>query len=344
MTTEVPYKDFSREVFERSAARSTPLVKAHFEITYRCNLHCVHCYTDPFNAPAALREELSYAEILKILDDLFAHGVLWLTLSGGEAMVHPRFKDIYRAAKARGFIVSLLSNASVVTDAVADFLADDPPFQLEVSVHGATASVYDRVTQVPQAHALFRQGLRRLLDRKLPVRLKTNALTLNQKDLGALRAFVEDLGLEFNLYTVIYPRLNGDLSSTTYRLTPDEIVALEQPARQASHGSRPVDARLYRCGCGTSSVTINPYGWLRPCTFTTEPRYNLRELSVREAFDQLAAAIDAARYTGESACRQCPVHVYCEKNPAMALVEAGSVEAPVPHFCELAYKRHDLSI
>ena len=101
----------------------------------------------------------------------------------------------------------------------------------------------------------------------------------------------------------------------------------------------PPSDRLFRCGCGTNSATISPYGILRACTFTTWPEYDLRTLSVREAFSRLVEKINEARYAGQTPCRSCPVTRFCEKNPVSALHEAGSMEAPVEYFCDVAYGR-----
>ncbi len=349
MIQEQAYGRFSESVFLREGPLPS-LIKAHFEITYRCNLRCVHCYTDPFNNAGDLSRELTVEGIIRILDELAAAGVLWLTLSGGEALTHPRFQEIYKAARARGFLISLLSNATLITDSVISFLRDDPPFQLEVSMHGASAVVYNQVTQVSGSYERFREGIEKILRAGLPLRLKTNALTLNRQELPAIKTFVESLGLTFSLDSSIHPRLNGDTSSTAYRLSAEKILRLEygdserprdgclaRPNGDAGVG--PTDNRLFRCGCGTTSVTINPYGILRACTFTTWPSYDLRSVSVGEAFQQLSAAIRAAVYTGESPCRICPATAYCDKNPITAGYEVGSMQAPVPHFCELAYGR-----
>lgn len=68
---ERPYSEFSRRVWERSAQRENPLpTRVQFEITYRCNIHCVHCYTDPFNTPAHLRRELTLDQMLGLFDPL----------------------------------------------------------------------------------------------------------------------------------------------------------------------------------------------------------------------------------------------------------------------------------
>ncbi|OGX45058.1 MAG: hypothetical protein A3G38_02555 [Omnitrophica WOR_2 bacterium RIFCSPLOWO2_12_FULL_51_8] len=327
--------------------------RAQFEITYRCNIHCVHCYTDPFNTPGQVRRELAFEEILRIFDELREAGVLWMLLTGGEAVVHPRFKEIYREAKTRGFIVSLFSNGTTITDDMADFLASDPPFQLEVSCHGATNSVFDQITQIPGSFLRFQEGIRRILARGLPLKIKTKAMKENRHELMKIKEFIEGLGLDFNPNTTIQPRLNGDLSSTDHRLLPDEIVELEFgnfldaeekacSPKEEKHSSEtflqpPSHDRLFRCGCGTNAVVINPYGVVRSCTFTTRPAFDLKEMTLQSAWEKLVHEIRNARYAPEVPCRVCPVYLLCGKNPAMAVHEAGSVQAPVEHFCGVAY-------
>lgn len=354
--SEEPYGAFSQRVFGRGVSTRTP-IRAQFEITYRCNIHCVHCYTDPFNTPRHLQCELALEEIVRIFDEMADAGVLWVTLTGGEVFVHPQFKQIYREAKARGFILSLFSNATTITDALVDFLAADPPFTVDVSLHGATKATFEKVTQVPGSYERCLEGIRKLVQRGLPVKIKTKAMTLNRHELHEIKALVEGLGLDFNLYTTIYPRLDGDVSSTRYRLPPHEVVELEMahalrteelaeacapddPASSAGPTlERPADDRLWRCGCGTNSITISPYGILRACTFTTWPAYDLKTMSLITAFERLVDEIQRARYTRETPCRTCPVFAWCEKNPAMARHEADSMEAPVEYFCDVAYGR-----
>ena len=352
--SEEQYGEFSRRLFSRTARDPQP-TRVQFEITYRCNIHCMHCYTDPFNTPMHLRRELAVSEILRIFDELADAGVLWMTITGGEAFVHPQFKRIYQEAKARGFILHLFSNATVISEDLAEFLAADPPFTIDVSCHGATPETFEKVTQVAGSFRRFQDGIRRLLARGLPLKIKTKAMTVNRHELPKIKAFVESLGLQFNLYTTIHPRLNGDLSSTQYRLSPKEIVELElgealvadeweercgnegTPTSSGAAFNAPPDDRLFRCGCGTNTITINPYGILRACTHTTWPAFDLRTMDFMDAFGRLVEAIRQARYTDESPCRSCPVYTLCDKNPAMALHEAGSVEAPVKHFCDVAF-------
>ncbi|MBI4223799.1 MAG: radical SAM protein [Deltaproteobacteria bacterium] len=334
-------------MFNRSVAGQFP-TRVQFELTYRCNIHCVHCYTDPFNTLPRLRRELGLEEILRILDELKAAGTFWITLTGGEAFVHPRFKEIYLAARERGFVLHLYTNGTTVTESLADFLAEDPPFTIDVSCHGATEETFERITQVRGSFQRFQEGVRRILQRNLPLKIKTKAMTENRHELKKIKEWVEGLGQKFNLYTTIHPRLDGDLSSTAYRLSPEEILDLEQSALPVERETgrcredlfnAPSDDRLFRCGCGTNTCTISPYGRLRACTHTTWPERDLRTMPFQQAFSELAKEIRQAAYRGDTPCRRCSVYRFCNKNPVTARIEAGSMEAPVAHYCDLAYGR-----
>ena len=83
------YKDFSLRVHER-AWRSSRIVIAQLELTYRCNLHCGHCYTDPYNSQEFFPREMSLGEVKRIIDEMSELGILWLNLTGGEIFTRPK--------------------------------------------------------------------------------------------------------------------------------------------------------------------------------------------------------------------------------------------------------------
>jgi len=342
------YRDFSLKVHTQ-AGQPGRIVSAQIELTYGCNLHCVHCYTDCYNRPELIRREMSYDRITQILDQLYDQGCLWVCFTGGEILLRKDFLDIYAYAKQKGFLITLFTNATLVTEAIADYLKTHPPFCIDISCHGATEKTFDQITQVKGSFQRFLKGIRLLLERELPVKLKTNVMTLNKHELAQIKALVEGFGLRFRLSTAIYPRLNGDLTPTEYRLSPEEIVAMERAERGLDPEVRcsaveadlgpPPDDRLFRCGCGTTSVHINAWGKLGTCTWVNEPRVDLGERSVAVAIAEVFPKIRAARYETDTACRPCPVYSLCDKMPANAGAETGDPERPIEHFCQVAYKR-----
>src|SRR5262245_40508758 len=96
-----------------------------FQITDRCNYECVHCYQEHETHD----NELTTAEVLRILDELADAGVLFLTFMGGEVFMRRDADEILAAAHARGFALRLLTTGHHITDKRADFLATLRPLQ-----------------------------------------------------------------------------------------------------------------------------------------------------------------------------------------------------------------------
>ena len=88
-------------------------------VTGKCNLNCLHCFNAKDNAP--LNTELSYEQIIDILDQANCIGVHAFTLTGGEPLVHRRFLDIVRAIYERNMIVfELNTNGLLITQKMLD--------------------------------------------------------------------------------------------------------------------------------------------------------------------------------------------------------------------------------
>ena len=83
-----------------SETLAAPLYVA-WQITNECNLACLHCIEE--SGPGkAFRDELSREEALRIIDDLMDHEVPYLSLSGGEPMLHPHFFELVERVTSRG--------------------------------------------------------------------------------------------------------------------------------------------------------------------------------------------------------------------------------------------------
>ena len=74
-----------QEMSQRALDLGVPM-SVHFDITYRCNERCVHCYLDHDD-----HGEMTTAEIKRVLDELADAGNFFLTFSGGEVSDAARF-------------------------------------------------------------------------------------------------------------------------------------------------------------------------------------------------------------------------------------------------------------
>jgi len=345
----IQYGDFSQRVHEQASSQQR-VIKAQLELTYRCNLHCRHCYTDPYNSKEFFPRELTLDEIHRLLDDMQQIGIVWLNLTGGDIFMHPQFFEIYETAYRKGFLLQLYTNGTLFTKAVIERLQQMPPFTIDISCHSVTEEPFDWFTQIPGSFRAFTRGLELLRESSLPFTLKTKAMNWNSNEMQAIRQFVESFGQEFGFTTSLSPRLNGDLSSLVYRVAPDDVVALhiDQPVTERDDTRcdiatydlpTPTTDRLYRCGCGSDTIHINAWGELGTCTLQYERRVSLRARPLAEAIEMLFREIRELRYQGESPCRTCDIHAFCDKKPSDARWECGTAEAPIPYDCDVALAR-----
>ncbi len=163
----VEYKDFSLRLHRRYWQRDR-VIKAQLEITYRCNLHCVHCYTDPYNERKFFPQELTLTEIKRIIDEMADLEILYLNLTGGEIFTHPNFFEIYDYAYRKGFLLMLYTNGTIFTRAIIDRLKHSPPFSIDISCHSVNEEAFDRFTQVPGSFRQFLKGMELLRSSGLP--------------------------------------------------------------------------------------------------------------------------------------------------------------------------------
>lgn len=343
----LPYRDFSRQIFEQRVSQGKP-VTAQIELTYGCNLHCVHCYTDCYNRSDLIKQkELPAAEIIRILDELRAEGILWVCFTGGDIFVRRDFMEIYAHAKQKGFLITLFTNGTLFTEKIVDFLKENPPFAIEISCHGATEETFDKVTQVKGSFRRFLHGLELLKSRGLAFKLKSSAMTINRHEFVQLKKFIESFGCKFQMDPSIYPRLNGDLEPTRYRLPPEEAVKLStaEETKDTSCQARgngpaalgpPASDALFRCGCGQTGVHVNAWGELGTCTWVYEARSSLKENSVAQAIGAVFPKIREMRYQSDSPCKTCHVHSFCDKMTSAFHLETGDGEKPIKHFCDTA--------
>ena len=147
------YAAFSDSFQTRWSDLRVPL-NGTIEVTRRCPLTCLHCYNNlPMNDREAGGQELDYAGHCRLLDELADAGCLWLLYTGGEIFARRDFLDIYTYAKKKGFLITLFTNGTLVTERIADHLAEWRPFAIEITLYGLTKETYERLTGIPGSAA-----------------------------------------------------------------------------------------------------------------------------------------------------------------------------------------------
>lgn len=320
-----------------------------FELTERCNLTCAHCYINQAAACASARKrELTTAQARLLLDQAAEAGCLFLVMTGGEPLVRPDFLDIYHHARRCGIIVSLFTNATLVTPRIADALADVRPQVVDISLYGATAATYEAVTGVAGSYERFRRGTDLLLARGLRVTLKSVIMKANRHELAAMRALADDWGVKFRYDGLLWPRLDGGEQPYEQRLSVDDLLMLDQNdaerqqawdevARQFS-GQLARSEYVYSCGAGLQSFHLDSYGRMCICTMARQPSYDALRIGFAEAWERIGDLRQRKR-TLDTACLTCTAAALCLQCPGWSQAVHGDDETPVRFICEMGRRR-----
>jgi len=340
---ECGYDEFNLQLLKKAALQRIP-IKGSLELTFRCNLRCQHCYVANGGQGQA---EMSTPEIQDLLEQVVDAGCLWFLLTGGEPLLRQDFNQIYLFAIHKGLLVHLFTNGTLITPPLADLLAEWRPFSVEISLYGYTQETYERITGVPGSYARCRRGIELLLERKIPLKLKTMLMTLNQHELQQMQAFARSLGVNFYYDTLIHMGLNGDRRPLEVRLPPESIIHFdnEDPARRAawqeilSKPFQPASARLYTCDAGKNSFHIDPFGNLSLCMLDRRQSYDLRQGAFHDGWKNFLSSACLQEYSANNACGQCRLRTICTQCPGLAWIENRDPEQRVELICEIAHQR-----
>jgi radical SAM protein with 4Fe4S-binding SPASM domain len=349
----VSYGAFSESMHRHVRAAQLPL-NVTIEVTRRCPLVCAHCYNNlPMGDRTAQLEELTYAEHCRILDELADAGCLWILYTGGEILARKDFLDIYTYARKKGFFITLYTNGTLITRKVADYLTIWRPFSIEITLYGRTRETYERLTGVAGSYDQCMRGIQLCLERGLPLKLKTVAVSINKHEVWDMQRFAqEELGVEFRFDTMMNPRIDCSQSPLAVRLTPEECVEFDLQDEHvmsewkmfAERFIGPVHPpetsdQMYHCGGGIDSCAISPSGQMSICVLSQNDLYDLRTGSVREGWGQFLHRVREKKSTRLTKCVSCELKAMCGMCPANGELENGDPEAPVDFLCRVAHIR-----
>ena len=323
------------------------LLSVQWELTYRCNERCTHCYLDVFKPNAKVAGELSTEECLGVLDQLAEMGTLNLTLTGGEAFTRRDFFEIASYARQKRFLLRIFTNGITINARLADRLADLHPYAVELSLYGVDAATHDALTLIPRSHELTLRAMRLLRERGIRIVMKTPLMRENVHQYHALRALADELGAQFRYDTTITPKDNGSLEPLKHRLTQNDLVWLMRETLNPETYKPAPDVPTRRtCGIGTNALVIDPYGNVYPCVQTRAKAGNVREQSVRDIWENSPVwqDMDGLTISALPVCNTCELRTMCSRCHGLALVEDGDLYGPAYANCRSAMARRQVLI
>lgn len=303
---------------------------ATIEIADRCNERCVHCYQIQ-----GQKGEMETDEIFGLLDQLAEAGVLFLTISGGEATLRGDFLEVVRYARGLDFAITLYSNGLRIDRELADELGRIGIRAAEISLYSVDAKIHDWTTQVPGSWEKTTRAIRYLTEAGVPVLMKTPLMSTNAQEFQAYDQLARRLGASQLMSPDLKAREDGDRAPERLRSSDEDAVeVLRQGGYFEGRIASPLPAEE-RPPCGACrQLHVEANGEVQPCTLLDVPLGNLRKRSMEE----IMASPDAQflrdiRWSDLEGCDRCAIASHCGRCHAQSLREVGHALRPYPSAC-----------
>jgi MoaA/NifB/PqqE/SkfB family radical SAM enzyme len=255
---------------------------------------------DIWRANSQLRE-ISVQELQPHIDGMHAWGVRWITLSGGEALMHTNLWNLCRALQPLGARITLLSTGLLLHKNLE--LIDKWVDEVIVSLDGGEA-VHDQIRNIPRAYEKLQRGVSALREGAPGVEVGARCVLQreNYRDFANVVAAARSLNLDWisflaadvdteafnrsggwapervaevcltaeqcdefeNILRRSFVDLEQEYASGFIVESPDKLLALVQYYR-AQNGSAEFPA--HRCNAPWVSAVVEADGQVRPCFF-----------------------------------------------------------------------------
>jgi len=301
-----------------------------FELTPYCNLDCKMCYVH-LQDPSVKEKMLSGKQWIALIQEAIEHGMTRACLSGGEAMTHPDFLEIYMFLINSGVAVQVKTNGILLEEQMLEVFKKYPPLMLDVSLYGCDSESYIAVTGV-DAYERVVSNIQTVLDNKLNTRIMITPSEYVMPWIEQVMRLADSFGVSVMLTDfLIHPNDNTGRSKEDYDIDDSqfemidrlkyEIFNEEDLAKDEYEPDIEMEAAMstmssgLRCLGGRGMFTINWDGTMSPCV--SFPRDIVVGEPLITGFDASWKKINEAvrNYEIPQNCHTCEIQNKCNYCP-----------------------------
>ena len=198
-----------------------------WNLTYRCNLECIHCYAS--SDSLLIPDELDLADSLQVVKQLAENRITCLILSGGDPLISPHLMPIIEAASKLKLPVSLSTNGTLIKEETAHKFKDLGVFYVGISLDGI-GEANDRVRGQKGAYQRALQGARYCKREGIKVGLRMTLMKDTLEYIEPMISLAVDEGFERLYFSHLVSSGRGEqinhngLSHTQSRQVVDNLV------------------------------------------------------------------------------------------------------------------------
>ena len=295
-----------------------------WEITYACNLQCVHCLSSSGTRDP---RELSTDQAKAVLDELRDLQVFYINIGGGEPMIRKDFFEILEHAEANDIGVKFSTNGTYITADNARRMAAMNYLDIQISLDGVDAITNDAV-RGKGSYATAIAAMNHLREANFgQFKISVVVTRHNVDQLDAFKALADSYGAQLRI-TRLRPSGRG---ADTW----DELHPTQQQQRQIydwlmKHGENVLTGDsffhlnafgeslpgLNLCGAGRVVCLIDPIGDVYACPFVIHDQFKAGSLLNDGGFTKVWKESDLflslREPESEGACSACGSYDACQ--------------------------------
>jgi radical SAM protein with 4Fe4S-binding SPASM domain len=190
-----------------AADRQRPIVV--WNCTRKCNLNCVHCYSNAGGIdPAGVLNTKQAKSFIRDLADFDVPAILF---SGGEPLLREDIFELANFAREEGIRTVLSTNGTLISEDMAREIKNASFAEVGISVDGIGAR-NDKFRRKKGAYKAALQGIRNCIALGLRVSLRLTITSYNHTEIPAIFDLVETEGIErICFYHLAYVGRAGNL-------------------------------------------------------------------------------------------------------------------------------------
>lgn len=200
------------------------LVSLFFELTYRCNLKCIHCYNPKDQASV----EIPFEKIKTIIDEAYDLGCLSVTISGGESTTYSHFVELIHYIRSKKMSLEIFTNGQLLYDNKNMYgeVIKSYPHKVCLSLYSMNESMHEKVTDVVGSFVKTKTVIERLREDGVAVQIKNFLLNINCMDCIGVKDFGLSLGADVVADISLIPTIEGDKKTHKFIVGEEELFML----------------------------------------------------------------------------------------------------------------------
>lgn len=299
-----------------------------YDISYGCNLHCKHCFTDSGNIR---KNELTLDEKREFVDQCVSLGVGRISIAGGEPLCCSDLFPFLEYCNKKELGVSITTNGTMLTPEIVKRLNEYSLKTVTISLDGASKATCEFVRGGGSYNKII-EGLNNMskyYDGNFSVKT-----TIMKNNIGEIEQLIQ-LAVEKKCSSIKFNCVRKDgraeQNSEELVLTKKEYIEtikLIESMKEKYKSSIVIKAPLnpfcqdeynyihelgFGCFAGKESICVDPMGNVKPCSHFPDEFIcgNIKNKKLSEIWNDSMILNTFRQFEGNEKCNKCSIYDKC---------------------------------